>query len=292
MARIKASRLAGQWYAGAAAALREQVDRLLDAVEPAAVSGPLIGLVVPHAGYVYSGRAAAAGYATLRAAAYRRAVIVAPSHFSRFRGVALLDVERFSTPLGAVAVDTDGVASLTGQPLMRVDAEPYLDEHSLEIQLPFVQRVLPEVSVLPMLVGDLAAADYAQLAEVLRPLAEAGTVFIVSSDFVHYGQRFDYLPFPSRTAEQVRAGLRQLDMGAIERVCAGDAAGFERYVAATGATICGRVPIRLFLTLAGEHTPGTLLMYYTSLDVTGDYEHCVSYASIAFPRTNRCAPGR
>lgn len=287
MARVKASSLAGRWYAGDAITLREQVDRLLEAAEPASVTGPLVGLVVPHAGYVYSGRAAAVGYATLRSGAYRRAVIIAPSHFSRFRGVALLDVECFSTPLGVVPVDTGGVAMLVGRPLLRDDAEPYLEEHALEIQLPFLQRVLPEVSVLPMLVGDLVDDDDAKLADVLRTLADAHTVFIVSSDFVHYGRRFDYLPFPSRGAEAVRAGLRDLDMGAIERVCAGDAAGFDRYVTATGATICGRVPIRLFLTMTGQDAPGTLLMYYTSLDVTGDYEHCVSYASIAFRRTNR-----
>jgi AmmeMemoRadiSam system protein B len=72
-------------------------------------------------------------------------------------------------------------------------------------------------------------------------------------------------------------------MGAIERVCAGDAAAFGQYVAETGATICGHVPIELFLTMHAQHTRGELLTYYTSFDVTGDYEHCVSYASIAFP---------
>ena len=291
MARVKASSLAGRWYAGDATALREQVDGLLAAAGPPPISGPLVGLVVPHAGYVYSGRAAAVGYATLRTAAYRRAVIIAPSHFSRFGGVALLDCAGFSTPLGTVPIDTDGVAALVGRPLLHADADPYAPEHSLEIQLPLLQRVLPEVSVLPMLVGQLAGDDYRQLADALRALADPGTVFIVSSDFVHYGWRFDYLPFPSSAPEPVRAGLRDLDRGAIERVCAGDAEGFERYVAATGATICGRAPIRLFLTMTGPDTPGTLLTYYTSLDVTGDYEHCVSYASIAFPRSSRAPAG-
>jgi AmmeMemoRadiSam system protein B len=79
-------------------------------------------------------------------------------------------------------------------------------------------------------------------------------------------------------------------MGAIERVCAADAAGFRRYVADTGATICGRVPIEVWLRLPASPVHGTLLAYFTSLDVTGDYEHCVSYASIAFPRDGVQSP--
>lgn len=284
MTRIKHSTLAGTWYAAGESQLRRQVDELLQAAPAAPVAAPLFGLVVPHAGYVYSGRAAAAGYACLAATAYQRAVILAPSHFAGFRGAALLDVDAFETPLGAVAVDRDGLALLMHQPWFRVDAAPYREEHALEIQLPFLQRVLPAARVVPVLLGSLAEDDYAAVAGALHALIDAETVFIVSSDFVHYGARFDYLPFPAAGAEPVRAGLRALDMGAIERVCAGDGTGFRRYVADTGATICGRMPIGVFLTLRPRPTHGQLLAYYTSLDVTQDYDHCVSYASIAFPR--------
>ena len=285
MRRIKHSTLAGTWYAAGEAGLRDQVDNLLRTVQPAATRVPLAGLVVPHAGFVYSGRAAAAGYACLEATAYRRVVILAPSHFASFRGAALLDVDAFETPLGTIAVDGEAVAALKRRPLFREDPAPYRQEHSLEIQLPFLQRVLPGVRVVPVLLGGLAPDDGATVAGALRLLAGSDTTFVVSSDFVHYGWRFDYLPFPSETAEQVRDELRALDMGAIELVCAGDGAGFGRYVAETGATICGRLPIGVFLTLHGQRTPGQLLAYYTSLDVTHDYEHCVSYASIAFPRS-------
>jgi AmmeMemoRadiSam system protein B len=281
--RIKRSTLAGTWYAADKSRLREQVDGLLRAAQPASPMASLIGLVVPHAGYAYSGRAAAAGYACLTFATYQRAVILAPSHFASFRGAALLDVDGFETPLGTVAVDRDGLAALLHQPLFREDAAPYREEHALEIQLPFLQCVAPKARVVPVLLGGLTAGDYATVADALRALAAPDTVYVVSSDFVHYGWRFDYQPFPPAGAEEVRGGLRALDMGAIEYVCAGDAAGFQRYVADTGATICGRMPIAVFLTLHGRRTPGQLLTYYTSLDVTQDYEHCVSYASIAFP---------
>jgi hypothetical protein len=280
---VKRSTLAGAWYAAGAERLREQVDALLRA-QPAATAEPLAALLVPHAGYVYSGRAAAAGYACLRGATYRRALIVAPSHFANFPGAALLDVDAFETPLGRVDVERDGVALLGRSALFHVDAAPYEREHSLEIQLPFLQRVLPEARVVPVLLGALAAGDDAAVAEAMRALCDAETIVLVSSDFTHYGWRFGYEPFPPAGAVQVRSGLRALDMGAIERVCAGDAAAFQRYVAETGATICGRVPIEVFLTLHAGRTRGRLLSYYTSLDVTEDYEHCVSYACIAFPR--------
>jgi len=282
----KHSELAGTWYARDESSLRRQVDDFLR--NAAAVpSPPVLGLVVPHAGYVYSGRAAAAGYARLQADQYRRAVILAPSHLAAFQGIALLMIDSFVTPLGTVPVDRQGVDTLLKTAAFHCDAEPFYGEHALEIQLPFLQRVLPNVQVVPALVGSLGGRELATAAAGLAHLIDGSTLFVVSSDFTHYGWRFGYLPFPADGAEAVRAGLRNLDMGAIERVCAGDAGSFGRYVAETGATICGHVPIELFLTLHAQRSRGELLSYYTSLDVTGDYEHCVSYASIAFPQLSK-----
>lgn len=284
MSRIKRSQLAGRWYAGAAARLRAEVAGWLASGEGRAPAGPHCALLVPHAGYAYSGRAAGAGYACVAGGGYERAVILAPSHFVPFRGVAVLDVDGFETPLGVVPVDGAGRAQLLGSPLVAERPEAFEDEHALEIQLPFLQLALPAASVVPALVGELAPDDAAVLGPVLAALADDRTLFVISSDFVHYGWRFGYLPFPAVGAEAVREGLRRLDMGAIERVCAGDGGGFVAYVADTGATICGRHPIELFLAVPPGPRRGQLVTYYTSLDVTGDYEHVVSYASIVFPR--------
>lgn len=286
MARVKHSHLAGTWYPGDAGQLREQVDTWVHEAALPAGGERLRAVVVPHAGYRYSGRAAAAAYARVSRAAYTRAVIIAPSHRAAFRGMALLDVDAFGTPLGEVAVDREAVAALARSPLCADEPAAYEEEHSLEIQLPFLQRALPGVSVVPVLMGSLEAADYALAAAALEAIADAGSLFVVSSDFVHYGWRFGYLPFGATGPAQVAAALRTLDMGAIERVCAGDTAGFLAYVEDTGATICGRVPVALFLTLHRQRSRGTLLSYYTSLDVTGDYEHSVSYASIGFPQAS------
>jgi len=283
MARVKRSELAGTWYAADSSGLRQQLDRLFLAAG-AAPSAPLFGLIVPHAGYVYSGRAAAAGYGRLTAGEYRRIVILAPSHLAAYRGVALTEVDAFETPLGLVPVERQGVEQLLHHDLYRSNPQPFEGEHSLEIQLPFLQCVVPGIPVVPALVGDLDGSDLAEAATALRRLDDGTTLFVVSSDFIHYGWRFGYTPFPPDGAEAVRSGLRALDMGAIDRICSGQCSAFQRYITETGATICGRVPVALFLAMYGQRSPGELFTYYTSLDVTGDYEHCVSYASIGFPR--------
>jgi len=283
MARVQPSHLAGTWYPGDAGQLREDIDTWLQAAAPSSRGERLGAVVVPHAGYRYSGRAAAAAYARVIHTTYTRALIIAPSHHATFRGMAVLDVDAFRTPLGEVAVDRAAVAALVRTPLCVDAPAAYRDEHSLEIQLPFLQRVLPGVGIVPVLVGALDADEYAVAATALAGVADHGSLVVVSSDFVHYGRRFGYLPFDATAPAPVAAALRALDMGAIGRVCAGDAAGFLAYVESTGATICGRVPIAVFLTLHRQRSRGVLLRYYTSLDVTGDYEHSVSYASIGFP---------
>ena len=288
MTRVKQGHLAGTWYAGTAALLRRQVDELLAQAGEPWHGGPLAGIVVPHAGYQYSGATAARAYRSVAGGGYRRIVLLAPSHYLRYRGAAVLDVDAFLTPLGEVMVDRAALDTLAADPLVAADHRPFEQEHSLEIQLPLLQRVLPDTAVVPLLLSDLSVEEAQRFAGLLRRLAGPQSLFVVSSDFTHYGERFDYLPFPPTGPDSVRAHLRELDMGAIERVLAGDLLGFRRYVAETGATICGQMPIAAFLAWAadGAALPGTLLGYTTSLDLTGDFEHSVSYAALAFARAS------
>ena len=277
------ARLAGRWFSADAAILRDELQAWLDAAA-GVVTAEVQGLIVPHAGYMYSGAVAAYAYAALRAYSYARVVVLAPSHYCRFRGAALLDWDGFETPLGRVAIDRASVAALRRQPLFLEYDTAFDGEHSLEIQLPFLRRVLPEAQVVPLLLGDLDADDCSRVAAALAQLDRRDTFFLVSSDLTHYGARFGYLPFPADDDRAVRSRLRDLAFGAIDAVCAGDLDGFRSYVASTGATICGRTPIAVFLELHRRRSAGKLVCYRTSLDVTGDYEHCVSYASIAFSK--------
>jgi hypothetical protein len=285
MERLEPCHLAGTWYAGTRATLERQTTELLAAASlTAPASGPVRGIIVPHAGYQYSGATAAAAYRAVQHGPYRRVLILAPSHRVYYRGAAWLDADGMVTPLGTVPVDRAAVAAISDHPLLRGDASVFGTEHSLEIQLPLLQRVLPGLRVVPLLLGAFSDADLDSFGEVLDRVVDEETLIVVSSDFTHYGASFDYLPFAATGIESVRTQLRALDLGAIEHVLSGDLAGFSAYLAATGATICGATPIRAFLAWHRAASRGALLAYTTSLDLTGDYEHSVSYAAIAFAR--------
>ncbi len=280
--RIHDAGLAGRWYPGDPGGLRAEVTRMLAAVRRTMLERPR-ALVVPHAGYMYSGRVAAHAYALLQGVPFRRVLLLAPSHYASFRGAATLNFDAFRTPLGLVRIERESEEELRRCRLVRDFEEAYESEHSLEIQLPFLQVALPDVPVVPLLIGRLSRDDVVEFAASLRPWYEPETLIVVSSDFTHYGARFDYLPFPPRDAASVQARLHELDAGALAAVCAGDVDALDRYIDSTGATICGRYPLLAFLALHRRRSEGRLLCYATSLEVTGDFEHVVSYAAVAFP---------
>ncbi len=246
---VKRSALAGTWYAADAEPLRRQVDALLDTVEGGALPQRVAGLIVPHAGYVYSGRAAAAGYARLRGVGYRRALILAPSHYAAFRGAAVLDVAYFETPLGAGAGRRwRRWRPCPGPRCVASTPRRFATSTRWRSSCRSCNACCPACRWCPCCWDPSMGRTTRASRTGLGTVVDAETLVIVSSDFVHYGSRFAYEPFPAHDAEQVRGALRRLDMGAIDLVCRGDAAGFGAYVAATGATICGAVPIGVFLT--------------------------------------------
>jgi MEMO1 family protein len=172
--------VAGTFYPDSAKVLRDTVDAMLAAARaPAEPQRPPKALIVPHAGYVYSGPIAATAYATLIPFRdrYRKVVLLGPSHRVYFPGLALTEADVLDTPLGPVAID----GALPDVPRL---AAPHAREHSLEVQLPFLQRVLPGFTLVPLAVGDARGAEVARVIE-----AEWGgpeTLIVVSSDLSHY----------------------------------------------------------------------------------------------------------
>ena len=277
--RVKEPHLAGRWYPADPVELADLARRLLDAGGPSRPG--VLAIVVPHAAYQYSGPTAAIGFAAA-GAAWRRAVILAPSHFANFRGACVLPMTAYRTPLGFVPIDQEAVATLARTPRVQANPATFMREHALEIELPLWQTLAPGCPIVPLLVGALEREDAASLAAALRPLLARDTLVVVSSDLVHYGRRFGYLPVPATDAATVADAIRRLDEGALDHLVACDADGFTRYVEETGATICGRSPIEVLLRALPGGVRGEKLAYTTSLELTGDYEHSVSYAAVAF----------
>ena len=229
---IRPPAVAGRFYPGDARALGAEVRALL-AAAPSATGNvdTLKALVVPHAGYVYSGPTAAAGYALLAPIRdrIRRVVLLGPTHRVAIRGLALPGVDAFETPLGTITVDAPAVASLADLPQVVTSAAAHAQEHSLEVHLPFLQTVLGEFTLVPLAVGHASPDDVAAVLDRLWGGPE--TLIVVSSDLSHY------LPY----ATAVRT-----DRGTV-----GDILRLDPHVEHDHA--CGATPINGLLALARRH---------------------------------------
>jgi AmmeMemoRadiSam system protein B len=281
-AGVRPAAVAGSWYPADREQLAALLDRLLRAV-PAATEAPaadrIRAIISPHAGYRYSGATAAAGYARLAGRQVERVIVIGPAHRYDFDGLSIPLVDSYETPLGRIPLDMAAIKELRTSPLVNAINAAHADEHSIEMQLPFLQRVLePGWRLVPILVGHLAEADYRHAAALLKPLADSTTLVVVSSDFIHYGQRFGYQPFPPDA--RVRKRIAQLDMGMYERIAARDAAGVIHLRETTGQTVCGYRAIAVLLEMLPAGATSYLADYTTSGTLRGNYRESVSYLSI------------
>jgi MEMO1 family protein len=264
---VREPAVAGTFYPADPARLARSVDALLDAAEAVASAprkaGRPTALVVPHAGHVYSGPVAATAYAHLRphAQACTRVVLLGPSHFVPLRSLAVPAATGFATPLGVVPVDVPACLELAASFAdVAVADGPHADEHALEVQLPFLQRLLPAgFSVLPVLVGGAAPDTVADVLDALRALADEHTVVLVSTDLSHY---LDQEAATRRDGATAEAVVRRDP----------DAIGSR--------DACGAVPLRGLLGWARRHDlPVTLLDRRTSADTAGGRRQVVGYAA-------------
>jgi AmmeMemoRadiSam system protein B/AmmeMemoRadiSam system protein A len=277
--RVRESALAGGWYPADPGQLQAQVDGFLEAAKVPAPEGRIRALITPHAGYAFSGPTAGQVFSLVKGQTYKRVLVLAPSHYGRFQGLSIVGVDAYRTPLGDVPLDLEAVQTLRRSPLVGVHADAHVREHSIEIELPLLQRALaPGWRLVPVLVGHLNAQDDQLAADLLRPLGDDTTLVVVSSDFTHYGQRFGYLPFPAD--QRVPGRIQALDDGAIRQILAKDADGFLAYQAQTGVTICGFRPIDVLLRMLGPGAEVHRVAYETSGTLTGDWDSSVSYVGL------------
>ena len=253
--------VAGTFYPAEPAALRARVEGYLQAARPPACRPA--ALIVPHAGYRYSGAVAAAGYACLpaeRRAAVRRVILLGTAHLRGSEGLIATRSEGFLTPLGPVAVDRQAVESALGLPWVACGEEGHARDHALEVQLPFLQVLLPDFALVPFLVGRTPPAAVARVLERLWQPGE--TLLVVSSDLSHY-----------HDAESAR----RIDRGAAEAILAlrGEGVGPEQ--------ACGCHAIRGLLRFARRRAWRPLLVEMAnSGDVSGERGRVVGYGAFAF----------
>ena len=276
-AKIRQPILAGLWYPENAAGLRADVERYLGAggdADPA-----VRALIVPHAGYQFSGPTAARGFSAVRGRAFDRVVLLGPSHTLGFAGAALPEEVAWRTPLGDLPIDLEAVARLEKRKGFSVLPRAHAREHCLEIELPFLQVALaPGFRIVPIVVGQLDEGLREEVAAGVREILDDASLLVVSSDFTHYGPNYGYVPFRDSIPERIR----DLDEGAIRAIEALSPGRFLDYVERTGATICGMQPIGVLLTIF-EESGGKVetLGYARSGDLLDDFDNSVSYASLA-----------
>lgn len=261
-AKIRLPAVAGTFYPEDAEELHIQLRRLL-ADNPAAASSPK-ALIVPHAGYIYSGPIAARAYNSLAASAsvIRRVVLLGPAHRVAVRGLALPNAGAFRTPLGDVPLDQDAVERIARLPQVSRADTPHLLEHSLEVQLPFLQVQLREFTLVPLVVGWARPGDVAKVLQMLW--GNGDTLIVISSDLSHY--------HPYATAQR-------LDADTAWRIEA-------RQIPIPDTQACGAGPINGLLWAARDRNLDIQrLDLRNSGDTTGDYTRVVGYGAWACHET-------
>ncbi len=251
---IREPAVAGTFYPGDAGQLKKMVNDFLAQAKETKLEGKLCGLVVPHAGYIYSGPIAAYGYKMLAKQGFEKAIIIGPSHYATFYGACEAGAELWRTPLGGVR------AKSVRDPLISVYPEVHAQEHCLEVQLPFLQSINDNFLVWPVLCG---MADPAELADVVLRQMDVKTVVIASSDLSHYNEY---------------AKAVQIDRTANEAVPALDIKRFEKE-----GDACGKTAILTLMHIAKKKGwKGKLLDYRNSGDTAGPKSEVVGYGCYAF----------
>lgn len=273
------SSLAGNWYPENAGELNAQFADYLSKVKEKKLN-EVIALILPHAGYRYSGQTAAYGIKEISGKKYSRVIVIGPTHHVRMNNqVSVPSVSHYRTPLGEIPLDTEFIADFKKNPFVISAPEAHSREHSVQIEVPLLQYALKNFSLVPIVVGQLDDSTVKKIALALLSLIDDRTLVIASSDFTHYGNRFDYTPFGNDFTTQER--IKKLDAGAIEQILKKDETGFADYVDKTGATICGRDGIRILLAMLPPQASVHLLNYATSGQMMNTPADSVSYAAIA-----------
>jgi AmmeMemoRadiSam system protein B len=271
---IRPPAVAGMFYPAEKNALIHQLDELFSAVKQQSVTGTIVAIVSPHAGYRYSGFTAAHGYSLLKGKSFDTVVIVSPSHREYFEGICVFSGKAYRTPLGELQVDTKLRAELLEEDdSLLNDIVGHRQEHAIEVQLPFLQRIVGDIKILPLVMGDQKRSFCTRLGDTLAKVLRGKNILLVAStDLSHY--------YSYDTAEK-------LDSIFINNVARFDDEQLMSDLEAERTEGCGGGPTVAVLRAAkklGAHKVH-ILHHCNSGDITGDKSGVVGYLSAAIVRT-------
>lgn len=270
MDTIRKPIIAGTWYPADPPRLRADIEGYLDAARVDAVDGKVVGVISPHAGYVYSGQVAAHAYKAAQGSAFDAVILIGPSHRAYFSGASIYNGEGYETPLGIIPVDrtlAEGIAAHSGG-VVKLVPDDRLPENSLEIQVPFLQTAFGTIPFVPVLMGTQDMGTCRALADaIIRAVGDGRALVIASSDFSHYHSY-------ERAVEMDSAAL-----GYIEKM---DTEGFLRGIEDGRYEACGAGPVAVTTMVARAMGADSarILEYKNSGDITGDRSGVVGYAAV------------
>lgn len=298
---VHTSMLPAGWHSNKPEILNQQLDTYLQQAGrdfPVPIDEKNIKiLIAPHAGYYYSGLCAASAYQTLyengkKNTNISRVIILSPNHRAFMHGVALPDYTIFRTCLGDIPIDQETVDMLKKHHLFQARPENHYQEHAIEMQLPFLQKTVQSFKIIPLIIGHTKNNDLLLIAQELKKYIDVTTLVVVSSDFVHYGTSYGYIPF----TEHISSHIRHIDSLALQSLWLQSLSSFGNLLDETKASICGQDSLKLLLVLLGLKTWGPLdahlACYYTSAQLTNKNllanlsdsfaQESVSYISMVF----------
>lgn len=230
-------------------------------------------LIVPHAGYYYSGLCAATAYQTLlsnngKNKKIKNVIILAPSHTKFINGIALPNFDIYQTILGNIKINKEKLTKLKKNNSFKTDEEIFSKEHAIEIQLPFLQKTIVNFKIIPLIIGQIDKKNYTSISNTIKNIIDENTLVVISSDFIHYGKNYNYTPFKRNILDFIRF----IDSAALEAIGKQSYKMFNEVLQNTGATICGQNAIKILLKLLEDKTFGQieprLTCYYTSAQIS------------------------
>mgnify|MGYP001184537808 CR=1 FL=1 len=269
MKQVREPSVAGMFYPSSPSKLKEEIQIFLETSKPSENIENIIGIISPHAGYIYSGKTAAYAYNAVKNKNYKTVIIISPSHREYFAGISIYNGDAYKTPLGEVEIDkTVSSVLISSSKIIFEGIQGHRSEHAVEVQIPFLQMVLDDFKIVPIVMGDQNRIFVYELAEKLSKVVNDQTLIVASSDLSHY--------YSKRTADE-------LDSIVEKHIQNFDYEGLQRDLENNRCEACGGGAIVALMRAADliQKRKSKVLHRSDSGDVSGDNSEVVGYLSAA-----------